>query len=203
MAFSTRNSSASFFVELYAVVVGLGLAFAVEQVIEPGRTGFPVRTEHAAVFLAYLNLAFALAHSSVRYLQLGYDEGGIVLDKTRVVADLVLGVGQFLLLISLAFLITRPTAFAVGAILLLVGRPLRDLVLGTLGHGRLEFDRKVATLHTVTVLVLAIGLGTSQILSTGDEVLLMKFTTLVGSLVFGLGLYVWAFDFFFPKEVAR
>jgi hypothetical protein len=202
MALRTRDTPASFFEELYAIVVGLGLALAVEQIIQPGRSGLPVRTEHAAVFLAYLILAFALAHSSVRYLQLGYDDGGLVLNRTRVVADLVLGVGQFLFLISLAFLITRPTAFAIGAILLLVGRPFRDLILGGLGYERLELDRKVATLHTVTVGILAIALAASQVVSPGSETLIMKIAVLIGSLVFGLGLYVWAFEFFFPGEEA-
>ncbi|HWL66068.1 MAG TPA: hypothetical protein VNP73_08855 [Actinomycetota bacterium] len=202
MAISAREgrSAAAFFEELYAIVVGLGLAFAVEQVIDLDRPVLPVRADYLPIFLAYLTLAFALAHSSVRYLQLAYDQRGIVLDKVRVVADLFLGVGQFLLLIALSLLITRPGVFAFGAIVLLIGRPLRDLVLTLSGHDRLDLDRKVARLHIAVVLILGIALGAGQLVPARMEDLVLKVATLAASLGFGLGLYIGAFDFFFPRE---
>ena len=103
---SGRNDSTpvAFFEELYAIVVGLGLALAVEQVIDLNRSGLPVATEHIPVFLGYLNIAFALAHASVRYLQLAYVESALgSMSRGRVVADLVLGVGHFLWLMALSF----------------------------------------------------------------------------------------------------
>ena len=198
MAILRRDSSVGFFEELYAVVVGLGLALAIEQVIDLDRSGLPVRAEHVVMFLAYLNLAFAHAHASVRYLQLTYSKPGFVPDKTRVVADLVLGVGHFLWLITLSFLITRPVAFAVIAIVMLIGRPVRDLVLRLGGREWLDFDRKVATVHLVTIGLLAIGLGAALVTPSSSEDLVMRSATIVASLVFGLGVYLRAYDHFFP-----
>ena len=195
----SERSTTGFFQELYAVVVGLGLALAVEQIIDLGRTGVPVDLEHVPVFLAYLNIAFALAHGSVRYLELAYLERRLgPLGKGRVVGDLALGVGHFLWLIVLSFLITRPVAFACTAILLLVGRPARDGVLVLGRRERLDFDRKIATVHLVTIAVLGAGLLVSRLAGQDAEAWVMRTVTLAASLVFGLGLYVMAFADFFP-----
>jgi hypothetical protein len=197
----SRNDATpvAFFEELYAIVVGLGLALAVEQVIDLSRSGLPVATEHIPVFLGYLNIAFALAHASVRYLQLAYVESALgSMSRGRVVADLVLGVGHFLWLMALSFLIGRPIAFVSVAILLLIGRPVRDALLA-LGHRpRLEFDRKVAAIHVVTIAALVVTLAVSAVAPAATEVWVARFGVLAASLVFGLGMYVFAFSFFFP-----
>ena len=194
-----ERSTTGFFQELYAVVVGLGLALAVEQVIDLGRSGVPVDLEHVPVFVAYLNLAFALAHASVRYLELVYVDRRLgPLGKPRVIGDLALGFGHFLWLIVLSFLVTRPVAFAYVAILLLVGRPARDAALALGGRGRLDFDRKVATIHLVTIGVLAAGVLATQLVGQDGEAWVMRWAILGASLVFGLGLYVSAFADFFP-----
>src|SRR3712207_3630169 len=107
-----RGAPTGFFEELYAIVVGLGLAVAVEHVVDLDRDGIPVALGEIPLFLAYLNIAFALAHASVRYLQLAYSESAVgALGRVRVIADLVLGVGHFLWLIGLSFLIGRPVVF--------------------------------------------------------------------------------------------
>lgn len=199
MVISRRGTSLGFFEELYAIVVGLGLALAIEQVIDLGRDGLPVRAEHIAVFLAYLNIAFALAHASVRYLQITYSEMEVPVAKARVVADLILGVGHFLWLLTLSFLITRPIAFAGGVIVLLIGRPVRDLFLWLRKRQWLDFDRKVATVHMVTIVVLLAGLGVALLAPESAEATVMRGVSLAASLGFGLGLYLWAFEFFFPS----
>lgn len=188
-----------FFEELYAIVVGLGLALAVEQVIDLDRTGLPFATEHVPLFLAYLNIAFALAHASVRYLQLAYVDAALgPLGRGRVIGDLVLGVGHFLWLMALSFLIGRPIAFASVTIVLLIGRPLRDgfLMLGK--RSRLDFDNKIAIVHLVTIAVLVVtilmGLANAE-----TETLFLRSGVLVASLLFGLGTYVFAFPYFFPS----
>lgn len=104
----------------------------------------------------------------------------------------------FLWLLTLSFLITRPIAFTVIAIVLLIGRPTRDIILRLAGHEWLDFDRKVATIHLVTILALAIGLGAALAAPSSSEELVMKSVTIVASLGFGLGLYLWAYDHFFP-----
>ena len=188
----------AFFEELYAIVVGLGLALAIEQVIDLSRSGVPVAFEHVPLFLAYLNIAFALAHASVRYLQLAYTDGGISLGRGRVIGDLALGVGHFLWLMALSFLITRPSAFAYTAIVLLIGRPLRDGFLALGNRPRLDFDKKVAVIHLSTIVALATTLGVAALATGGAETWVLRIGTLAASLLFGLGLYVFAFSFFFP-----
>ena len=89
MTRSTDNTSLRFFEELYAVVVGLGLAVAVEQVLDLGSDDV-VSLENVPLFLAYLNLAFPLAHASVRYLDLAYSEDQLSFGRSRVLGDLVL-----------------------------------------------------------------------------------------------------------------
>jgi hypothetical protein len=193
------GSPVTFFQELYAIVVGLGLALAVEQVIDLDRSGFPVTAEHLPLFLAYLNIGFALAHASVRYLQLAYVDGDLgPLGRPRVIGDLVLGVGHFLWLMTLSFVLTRPREFVYVAIVLLIGRPARDgfLMLGR--RPRLEFDKKVAAIHLVTI---GAFLGTIAVaaFSTGDaELWTLRIGGLAASLLFGLGMYTLAFPYFFP-----
>lgn len=197
---SGRGSSPiGFFEELYAIVVGLGLALAVEQVIDLGRPGLPVVSEHLPLFLAYLNIAFALAHASVRYLQLTYAHNALgPLTRARVIADLVLGVGHFLWLMALSFLITRPSVFAYVVIVLLIGRPLRDGLLMFLKQPRLEFDRKVVAVHLVTVAGVLAALGAAELGSAGSEIWVLRFGLMVDSLFFGLAMYLFAFPYFFP-----
>lgn len=194
-------SSVSFFEQLYAVVVGLGLALAVQQVIDLHRTGIPVRFEHLPLFLAFLNFAFALAHASVRYLQLAYVQGEVgSLRRGRVMGDLILGVGHFLLLIALSLLITRPAAFAVAVIVLLVGRPARDLLFTLAGHHPMDFDRSVAVIHGVAIAVVAASLIAAAATAGDAETWVLRIGVAAASLVFGLGLYSFAFRFFFPSR---
>ena len=185
-----------FFEELYAVVVGLGLALALEQVIDLESSGVPIAGEHVPLFLAFLNIAFALAHASVRYLQLAYIERAIgEFRRGRVIADLVLGVGHFLWLMALSFLITRPTAFAYAAIVLLVGRPIRDGILMLGKRPVLEFDKKIASVHLVTIAALALVL---VLTAFTDGSWVLRGGVLAASLTFGLGTYLFAFSYFFP-----
>lgn len=196
-----HGSPTGFFEELYAVVVGLGLAIAVEGVVDLGRDGIPITFEQLPVFLAYLNIAFALAHASVRYLQLAYTGSAFgMLGRGRVIGDLVLGVGHFLWLIGLSFLISRPVAFLWGAIILLLGRPIRDLLLMGARRERLDFDRKVFFVHLVAIGTIAVSLAATLVVTGATEIWLLRIGALVASIVFGLGLYLVAFDFFFPAN---
>ena len=196
-----ETTTVRFFEQLYAIVVGLGLALAVEQALDLERSGIPVSFEQLPLFLAYLNLAFPLAHASVRYLELAYVDRVVgTLSKGRVLRDLALGTGHFLLLIALSLLISRPIAFTYGAVLLLVGRVGRDVILWLIGHRLLEFDRKVARIHSVTVICLLVsGLG-AQLVAGDGEAWAARIGTLAASFVFALGLYLSAFTFFFSNE---
>ena len=195
---TSEGTALRFFEELYAIVVGLGLALAVEQIIDLDRDGVPVTLQHLPVFLAYLNFAFPLAHSSARYLDLAYVDRALgPLGKPRVLGDLALGMGHFLFLISLSFFITRPVAFAVVALLLLVGRPTRDALI-SIGRGRiLAFDRKVARMHLIAMGLLALALIAALPLEDNAEACAARIGVLLASLVFSIGLYLFAFEYFF------
>ena len=193
----SEPSPVRFFEELYAVVVGIGVALSVEQLIRLERSGFPIAIEHVPVFLGYLNIAFALAHSSVRYLDLAYvDRAAGPFGRGRVLGDLALGVGQFLWLILMSFLVTRPAMFAYVAIALLIGRPTRDGLLMLSSRPRLAFDNKVARIHLVTIAVFLLGLAMAAF-AEDQSLWILRGTALIASLVFGLGLYLSAFPFFF------
>ena len=197
----SENITVRFFEELYAIVVGLGLALAIEQIVDLDKDGLPILVEHLPVFLAYLNIAFPLAHSSVRYLELAYvDKDAGALSKQRVLGDLALGMGHFLFLLSLSFLVTRPAAFAGSALLLLIGRPARDVLI-SLGRGTvLPFDRKVAHIHVLAMILLGITLIAAAPLNDESEVWTARIGILITSLIYAIGLYLWAFEYFFSDN---
>jgi hypothetical protein len=190
-----------FFEQLYAIVVGLGLALAVEQVLDLGGDGASVRFEHVPLFLAYINLAFPLAHASVRYLEIAYvDRAAGPLGRGHVLADLSLGTGHFLWLITLSFLVTSPTAFVWVAIVLLVGRPWRDLLISLAGRRPLDFDRAVARVHLVAIAVLLCLVAVSRVVEGSADLWVLRAGGLAGSFIFAIGLYLTAFRFFFPSD---
>ncbi len=197
------STTVRFFEQLYAIVVGLGLALAVEELLELDRSGIPVAFEHVPLFLAYLNLAFPLAHGSIRYPELAYIDRELgSLGKGRVLGDLVLGTGHFLWLIVLSFLIARPLIFGYVTVVLLVGRLAREAILLLRGRAVLVFDRQVARVHAITI-ILALGVISASQLAVGkSEVWVLRIGMLAASLVFALGLYLTAFDFFFSDEDA-
>lgn len=200
----SENTTVRFFEELYAIVVGVGLALAIEQIVDLDNDGLPISVEHLPVFLAYLNFAFPLAHSSVRYLELAYvDKAAGTLSKQRVLGDLALGTGHFLFVLSLSFFVTRPFAFAGAALLLLIGRPGRDLLIW-IGRGTvLPFDKKVACIHLLAMIVLVTTLVTAVALDKETEVWTARIGVLVTSLIFAIGLYLWAFEYFFSDDETK
>jgi hypothetical protein len=201
MAIVPRGDSPSaFFGDLYAVVLGLGLVLGVEQVVDLSRDGIPVSPRDLALFFAYLNFAFALAHASVRYLQLAYGEEGLgPLRKGRVVADLILGIGHFLLLIALPLFISRPSTFLWTTVLLLLGRPVRDWILRWGRHPTHDFDRKVAAVHLVCLAFLILTILIGQSIGAGSRDLVLRAGAVIASVLFGMGSYLFAFEFFFPS----
>ena len=194
-------TTARFFEALYAIVVGLGLTFAVEQVVDLERSGFPIAFVHLPLFLAYVNVAFPLAHASVRYLDLAYVERALgAWDRTRAVSDLGLGTGQFLFLIALALLVTRPVAFGVLAIILLVGRPVRDGLLRLTTRPTLDFDRTSAVVHLATIAAFVVVLVAGRIAGEGETV--ARWGLFATSYIFPFGMYLAGFSFFFPGDDA-
>lgn len=188
-----------FFEQLYAVVLALGLALAVEQVIDLSRSGVPVVWRDVPLFLAYVNLAFPLAHASVRYLDLAYVDRELgTLGRARILGDLALGTGHFLLLIACPLLVTRAIPFGVAAAVLLAGRPTRDLIVRMTGNRTLAFDDRVATIQVGAAI--AVG-AVVAVASLADlDVWFARIGILAATYVFAIGVYLYALPFFFPTR---
>jgi hypothetical protein len=192
-----------FFEELYAIVVGLGLAVSVERILDFGSKAPLVEFRDLALFLAYLNFAFPLAHASIRYLDLAYVDRAIPLGKARVLGDLALGMGHFLWLIALAFLVTRPFVFVWVAVALLIGRPIRDAIVAIFGGETLGFDRVVARVHLICIGALVALALTGVALDDDAGRVVVRAGTLAVALGFALGHYLGAYDYFFPSRIAE
>jgi len=53
-----------FFKDLYAVVVGVGLALAAEQIVDLDKSGVPIKWEDVPMFIAWISVALPFATSS-------------------------------------------------------------------------------------------------------------------------------------------
>jgi hypothetical protein len=139
--------------EVYAVVLGVTLVLAVEQVIETGGDGSPFRGELVLPFLAFVSLAFSIYHWGV-------------------FVDLLVGTFELLTLIGLSILISRPSTFAVGVVIVLAFEVVAGLVLGAVGnYASLDaFPRTYLWLNLFTMALLGLALLTLEIMSpaTGE-----------------------------------
>lgn len=97
---------------MYSVTLGVALALAVEQVIDPERSGVPVRSEAVLPFLAFLVTAFSLYHWAARFVDVSHT-GTAAGGSAAIVTTLVVGSTELVLLIASAILISRPTIFLV------------------------------------------------------------------------------------------
>lgn len=96
--------------DFYAVVLGLALVLAVEQVIDAGERS-PVDWSSVPLFLTFATLAFSYYHGSVRYLDVMYGSESPPLVRRRVTSDLIVGAVDLMILIALAGLSSRPIYF--------------------------------------------------------------------------------------------
>lgn len=189
--------------DFYAVVLGLGLVLAVEQVIDAG-AGDPVEWSGVPSFLAFATLAFSYYHGSVRYLDVMYGPDSPPLRRGRITSDLVVGAVDLTLLIALAALSSRPIYFTGLLIALMafeIGRVGVMLVL--LSRDQLAaIERDFTWINALTlvplVVVLVVGLRASDIetqrLVTGVPLFLLMITRTVLS-------YRRSFDFYFAGAV--
>jgi hypothetical protein len=116
---------------VYAVVLGVALVLAVEQVIDLRDGGSPFRGRLILPFLAFVSLAFSIYHWGVTYLDRRYVERTGGLSRSGVFVDLLIGTSELLAVIGLSILISRPVVFAVGVSALLGFEVLAGLVLRT------------------------------------------------------------------------
>ncbi len=147
--------------EVYAVVLGVALVLSVEQVIHLGEEGSPFRGRLVLPFLAFVSLAFSIYHWGVTYLDRRYAEGrGATGSRAGVFVDLLVGTTELLALIGLSILISRPSTFAVGVVIVLAFEVIAGLVLGAAGNYRRlgAFPRTYLWINLASVAVLGLAM---------------------------------------------
>jgi hypothetical protein len=97
--------------DFYAVILGVALVLAVEEIVDAAEESSPIDWASIPLFLAFAALAFSYYHGSVRYLDVMYSSEGPELSKLRVYSDLLIGAIDMMLLIALSILISRPLYF--------------------------------------------------------------------------------------------
>lgn len=185
--------------DFYAVVLGLGLVLAVEQVIDAGE-GDPVEWSGVPLFLAFATLAFSYYHGSVRYLDVMYGSDSPSLGRGRITSDLVIGAVDLTLLITLAALSSRPIYFT-GLLIALMCFEIGRVGVMTILLSRdqlTKIERDFTWINALTVgplaIIFLVGLRTSDIetqrLVTGIPLFLLMVARTVLS-------YRRSFDFYF------
>ena len=189
-----------FFKDLYAVVVGVALTLAVEQLVDLERDGVPIRWEHVPLFISWVSVAFPFAHIFVRYLDVLYGkriEGGA--GRGLAMGNIFVGATHYLWIIALALFFTRPLVYGYAVVLFLAGTLIRDLVLRM--HPRAwhsDLERRVAPVFILTTVGGLVVMLVAQLALEGS----MRDWTIRGgvlalSLVFAFGIYLRAYDYFF------
>lgn len=185
--------------DFYAVVLGLGLVLAVEQIIDAGE-GAPVEWSGVPLFMSFATLAFSYYHGSVRYLDVMYGPDSPPLRRGRIASDLIAGDVDLTLLIALAALSSRPFYFT-GLLVGLTGFEIgRVGVMAWLLPGdqittlERDFTRITAVALLPLIAILLVGLritdAETQRLVTGVTVFLLMIARTLMS-------YRRFFDFYF------
>jgi hypothetical protein len=189
-----------FFKDLYAVVVGVALTLAVEQLVDLHREGVPIRWEHVPLFISWVSVAFPFAHIFVRYLDVLYGkriEGGA--GRGLAMGNIFVGATHYLWIIALALFFTRPLVYGYALVLFIAGALVRDLFLRR--HPRAwhsDLERRVAPVFVVTTLGwLAVMVFSQLALDGSTRDWTIRGGVLALSLVFAFGIYLRAYDYFF------
>ncbi len=154
--------------EVYAVVLGIALVLAVEQVIHVGGEGSPFRGQLVLPFLAFVSLAFSIYHCGVTYLDRRYaDRTAGTRSRSGVFVDLLVGTSELLALIGLSILISQPPTFAVGVVIVLGFEVIAGLVLGAARNYETvgAFSRTYLWLNLASVALLGLALLTLRVIS--------------------------------------
>ena len=189
--------------EVYAVVLGVALVLAVEQVVHVDVT--PIRYRLVLPFLAFVSLAFSIYLWGVTYLDRRYaNRRGARLSPFGVGVDLLVGMAELLLLIGLSILIARPLMFAVGALALLGFEVIAGLALLAARNyarlGRFPFTYLWINLASAVVLAFALLVLHASLQDIGDVPAgLAVFTVAVARTA---AFYATGYNLFFGDEDA-
>ena len=189
--------------QLYAVVVGLGLALAAGLVVDLSRSGVPVIWDRVPMFVAYLSIAFPYAHGAVRYIDLAYVERRLgPIPRARAITDVLLDGVRMWWLIALSLVISRPLVFGYVLVFLLLsgtGRSVIARVTHTATRSDLEvcLDRVNGALLIATLVIVVVA----QVAFDGaTEEAVARYGLLAAALIYPIAFYVTSARYFFDES---
>lgn len=189
--------------QLYAVVVGLGLALGASQVVDVSRSGIPVIGENIPLFVAYLSFAFALAQGAVRYLDLVYVERALgPITLPRAILDALVDGIRMWWLIVLSLFIVRPVIFGYVLALVLITGFARTLIGRLLGVPPAALELKFARVNAVMLVATLVIVSVAQFGFDGSaEEWIVRIGIHVAALAYPFATYASSFrEFFNPVE---
>lgn len=189
--------------QLYAVVVGLGLALAAEQVVDLSRSGVPVIWERVPLFVAFLSVAFPYAHGAVRYIDLAYVEKQLgTISHRRAIADVLLDGVRMWWIIAISFFVSRPVVFAYMLIFLLLSGTGRVLLARlTRSASRSELERNLDRVNAIMLLATVVIVSVAQLGFEGTtEESITRYGLFVAALIYPVAFYLTSFRYFFESD---
>ena len=149
------------------------------------------------MFVAYLSLALPFSHASNRYLDDTYV--GRSVGTMRSVADIIYGGGNFIWLIALAFLISRPLVFGWSMVIWLAGGEVRAAILRLMPRAtRTHFQDLLHRINAVMLAGTLVVMGAAILLFEGSaQSWVIRYGLLALGFAYPVILYGSAHQYFF------
>jgi hypothetical protein len=192
--------------DFYAVVIGVALVLAVEEIIDSSDASSPIDWTSLPLFLSFALLAFSYYHGSVRYLDVMYSDEGPELSRLRIYSDLFIGAIDTMLVIALSILISRPIYFLTVLTIMFVLEVLRVATLKRFLPSEqifpLETDFMVIHLALIPIFA-GIFFVARSVGSAEAERLVVGIPLLVLIVVRSIFSYRRSFELYFPQQTQR
>jgi hypothetical protein len=197
-----RENSVKQLSELYNVVTGVSLSFAITKIVDPSASSIPIKWDALFTFLSFLVVILPFHQGAVRHLYATYVEvGGSSRIKQGALAfDFILLFFQSCIFVAMSVLIDRPELFTN----LLIGLLIVDCVWGLLAH--LAFvgaqaqlaEKKWALINLITVAILFAfsKLGPPLLDGWSEETKQLVFVICFLRTAFD---YYFCWDFYYPS----
>ncbi len=200
---SPRENSVKQLCELYNVVTGLALAYAITKLIDSSAKYMPIKTGHISLFLAFLVTIIPFHQGAVRHLYATYVEGGgsTRIKRGALALDFVILFLEACLFVALAALVEHASAFAI----MIAALFLLDCFWGFLSH--LAFtgaqaqntERKWSLINLIatSVIILLIIVGPHIF---GDWTVEAEGILFLVCALRSVADYAWAWNFYYPDK---
>lgn len=189
--------------DFYAVILGVALVLAVEQVVDAASESAPIDWRSIPLFGAFAVLAFSYYHGSVRYLDVMYEAEGPELSKVRVYSDLLIGAVDMMLLIALSILVSRPLYFLGVITLLFLFGVVRVGILKRFvpADQIFQLETDFAKMHLVLIpAFVALFFYARTTESVDSQRLLVGIPVMTMVLIRSILSYRRSFDLYFPQR---